>query len=363
MAEALLDLIGDSARRAEMAAAAVRHSARYDPGPVAERYEQLFADLAQDRARRRVPWLKRLAARLRRGVSRHRGESAGVLTGSRRPAAPVLGPAGHNYRPVADCTVAPCGELLLRLPAGSLPVGATLGWQRVEKGTPRTAAVAVPSVRDDGVTVTIGADDVPPGSWALQIIDGARRTPVAAGMRDTRALLDADESPDGGVHVRMPYRGPDGSLQVRVWKRRVHPEVGQVSVHGDEIRFDGRLLGAKFGSPVPHLELRCRVPGSPVVHAPVQPVDEITFHVVLPARLPAAHRTAAAEDLWDIWLHYDEGAAPVRLGRLLDDVVDKRSAYLYPDAVVRRPDRRDLRVQPYYTLHNEFSVRVADRAP
>jgi glycosyltransferase involved in cell wall biosynthesis len=348
MAQALLDIIGNPVRRAEMAAAAVRNSVRYDPGPVAERYEQLFAELAADKARHQKPRRQRLAARLK------------TVLRDRWRAVPVLGPAGHSSRTVADCTVTTSGELLLWMPPGTVPAKATLAWQRVDTATPKTVAVAALTRGGDGVSATVGADDLPPGSWELQIVDGKRRVPVAAGMRDTRALLDAEEAPDGGIHVRMPYRGAKGSLQVRVWRRPVHPEIGEVSVHGAEIRFDGRLLGAKFGSSEPHLDLRCRVAGGPVVHAPVRAVDDTTFRVALPARLLTAHRTDAAEDLWDIWLRYDDDAAPVRLGRFLDDVVDKRGAYIYPDAVLHDSDRGDMRAQPYYTVHNEFSVRVAN---
>ena len=410
MAQALLELISDPDRRSDMAAAALRNSARYDPRPVAERYEELFAELAVAKARRRASWKRRVVRRLRRtarsvkalrsvkglrslkvlpsgrtlrpgtrgapgapatpvattnpGAGRipgmNGGGKVGAAFGARWKSAPVLGPAGHSSRPVADCTVTSAGELVLRMPAGALRANATLEWQQVDAGATRTAAVTAPARDRGGVTATVGVDDIPPGSWQLQIIDRGKRIPVAAGMRDTRALLDAQESPDGGVHVRMPYRGADGTLQIRVWQRPVHPEIGQVSVQGEEIWFGGRLLGAKFGTVTPQLELRCRVRGGPVEHAPVQLVDDDTFRVILPAGLLAAHRTDAPEDLWDMWLRYDEDAAPVRLGRLLDDVVDKRSAYIYPDAVLRGLDHGDMRVQPYYTMHNEFSVRVAD---
>ena len=42
------------------AAAARAGSARYDPEPIAERYERLYAQLAADRAGRRFGWLRRL---------------------------------------------------------------------------------------------------------------------------------------------------------------------------------------------------------------------------------------------------------------------------------------------------------------
>ena len=44
MADALLRLIDDDERRRSMAAAALANSARYDPAPIADRYEELFDD-------------------------------------------------------------------------------------------------------------------------------------------------------------------------------------------------------------------------------------------------------------------------------------------------------------------------------
>ena len=63
-----------------------------------------------------------------------------------------------------------------------------------------------------------------------------------------------------------------------------------------------------------------------------------------------------------MWLRYDESRPPVRLGRFLDDVVNKHTAYVYPDVVVPSSGpgaaEETVRVQPCYTAQNEFSVRV-----
>jgi glycosyltransferase involved in cell wall biosynthesis len=92
MGEALLHLINNDELRGRMAAAALTNSARYDPAPIAARYEQLFQELSKKRRswRRRKPPLP-------------------VLGPIRSAAAPVLDwdgnsplPAGAELRPVGD---------------------------------------------------------------------------------------------------------------------------------------------------------------------------------------------------------------------------------------------------------------------
>ncbi|MDT0461233.1 glycosyltransferase family 4 protein [Streptomyces sp. DSM 41527] len=66
MAGALLQLIEDPQRRRDMAGAALESSHRYDPEPIAERYELLFQELRSTRAAR--AWRRTLARG--RGVAR-----------------------------------------------------------------------------------------------------------------------------------------------------------------------------------------------------------------------------------------------------------------------------------------------------
>lgn len=71
LAAALLQLVEDPQRRREMARTALESSRRYDPEPIAERYQLLFQELRStrgSRARQRV--LGRARARARRLVRR-----------------------------------------------------------------------------------------------------------------------------------------------------------------------------------------------------------------------------------------------------------------------------------------------------
>ncbi|MER5687280.1 glycosyltransferase family 4 protein [Streptomyces sp. NPDC002205] len=71
LADALLDLIADEGARHRMGQAALATARRYDPGPIARTYDELFAELAASRRsrawqRRRALWRSRLRRLARR---------------------------------------------------------------------------------------------------------------------------------------------------------------------------------------------------------------------------------------------------------------------------------------------------------
>jgi hypothetical protein len=150
--------------------------------------------------------------------------------------------------------------------------------------------------------------------------------------------------------VLLPYRTPEGFLGLRVWRRDVHAEVAAMAPADGAVRLTGRLVGAVFGAGAPALEFR-RAGVDPLVE-PVA-VDPGGFAVSMPARRLAGRHAGTGDEVWALWLRYDDTAAPVRIGRLLDDVLDKRAAYVLPGTVLS-----NARIQPFYTETNELSVRV-----
>ncbi|MEV0218551.1 glycosyltransferase family 4 protein [Streptomyces sp. NPDC050704] len=88
LAEAMLDLIVDEPLRLAMGEAALRNSRRYDPEPIMERYERLFAELRSTRGRRNLTrnrvramgWARRRVRRLRRAVNGRRTSIGGTST-------------------------------------------------------------------------------------------------------------------------------------------------------------------------------------------------------------------------------------------------------------------------------------------
>ncbi|GAB1646173.1 glycosyltransferase family 4 protein [Krasilnikovia sp. MM14-A1259] len=303
MGEALLRVVGDAERRRTMAAAALTNSARYDPDPIAAQYEQLFERLAARKPTRRWFGLRALAAP--------------------GPPMPVLGPAPLLSQPAVDCTVTADGEVRL-FPAGALAADATLCWRRVD-GTGQQPQQGH----------TVGREDLPEGAWELRLGDGQ---PVHAGLRDTRTLTEP-QLPGDGVAVLVPYRTGAGTFAVRSWRRAVHAEVGAVFADETGLHVEGRLIGATMQAPV----LQAR-DGDRVHEAAGQALTPDRFRVSVPALPPGT---------WQLWLQHDPDAPSVRLGRFLDDVVDKRTAYVLPAAEVG-----GARLQPEYSEANELAVRV-----
>jgi Glycosyl transferases group 1 len=305
LSDALLRLIRDEPRRRAMAEAALASSARYDPDAIAARYEQLFDELAARKKKRRQRYAE---------------------------APPVLGPAPTMTQPVVDCEVTPAGDVLLR-PGPCVPSGTRLTW----RGMGKDQGIEVPQV---GLTVRLG--DLADGAWELLLPGGES---AVAGVRETRSLLEMPA--EGGVHRQLPYRMVTGALGLRVWRRPVHAEVGEVRADGAGVHVRGRLVGAAFagaGATPPVLLLAG--PENARREVPAEVLSPAEFRATVPA-LPAG--------TWHLSIVLDDGARTVRLGRFLDDVADKKSAYVLPAATIN-----GTLVQPVYLWGNEFSVRVTD---
>lgn len=323
LGDALGELIADPARRAAMAAAALRNSERYDPAAIAERYERLLEELAQRRARRWGRWLSRPAATAPGGV---------------------LAPAPQAVQPVADTLSTADGAVEVFVPAtaGTGDGAWSLAWE----GAAGEGSVGVPA----GGRVRL--PELPEGTYQLFLVaaDG-RRQPLLAGLRDTRALLAGRPDAAGGVTTRLPFRDRNGPLFVRVWRRPIHAEMGDLHVDDAHVYVEGRLLGAAL-SDAPELELRNRADRSRIHRVPARRAGGDAWRVALPlAGLVAVH--VPGQDLWDAYLRPAAGAEPVRIGRLLDDVLNKGTAYVLPTATAATHT-----VLPFYTVLNEFSLRV-----
>jgi hypothetical protein len=165
MGDALLHLINDDALRKRMAAAALASSERYDPDPIAARYEALFTDLSN----KRKPW-------------------------RRRKPLPVLGPVTSVTTPTLDWDG-----------ASPLPDGVTLhpvktGIYHVRDATGTTVQAGLRDTRallDGPVGARIQLPyRTPDGKLAVRVWD----QPVYAEV----GAVDADAD---GVHVRGHLHG------------------------------------------------------------------------------------------------------------------------------------------------------------
>ncbi len=172
---------------------------------------------------------------------------------------------------------------------------------------------------------------VHPGVFRLRNPDG---TPVLAGLRDTRALLDGPIGP----RIQLPFRTNDGELWVRVWDQPVYAEVGDVDADADGIHLTGHLHGAHFDGPTLEARLADEAREVPVT------TDGAGFRATVTKLTPGA---------WTLWLRHAADAEPVCLGRLRDDIVNKRIAFLLPATEID-----GVKLQPAYTQTNEFEIQA-----
>jgi hypothetical protein len=222
---------------------------------------------------------------------------------------------------------------------------------------------------------------LPEGRWdAYLAVDDGEPRRLLPGVHDLRSLIG--RVPRQGrtwLGVRIPYATKYGNLTVRSWLRWPHAEAGKLSVTDGGMVLHGRLYGARLGGTA-RLEAYARgVSAAPVVvpvtrgGGPDDPAGpdggaggagggeveaeegQLSAHFTAElslAALPAAYRK------WDLWLRPEEGAEPVRIARILDDVPDKKRIFSYPPQRVTDRDG-DRVVGPYYTLDNDLSVHVS----
>jgi glycosyltransferase involved in cell wall biosynthesis len=215
-------------------------------------------------------------------------------------------------------------------------------WPRLSRRRPEpltvlgpASSVTQPTLDWDGISPLPADVALFPGTVGVSAVRRIDGTPLLAGLRDTRHLVDGPV----GARIQLPFRAPDGTLAVRIWDQPVYAEVGDVRVDTDGVHLTGRLFGAHFETPT--LEAS---DGGAVRELPVT-LDGATFRVTIPALPPGE---------WTFRLRHAPAADPVVLGRFRDDIVDKRTAFVLPPATVG-----DVTLAPSYTESNVFTVRAS----
>jgi hypothetical protein len=229
--------------------------------------------------------------------------------------------------------------------------------------------------------VTIPADDqFGEGVWELfaEVTATGARARLGSRNVDQRGAMHAADRLVTGAPVRnlVPYvNKAKNALVFRAWARPVHAEAAEVQLVDKKIILSGSLLGAATANGAPVLVLRRR--GRPAGELTITGrwEDAHVFHFTVPCAQPAAHQ-ATAHDVWDALLRYAPGAQPVKIGRVLDDVVMKKDIYNYPltvlskkrmgslaraaaKQILRRPKKR-VRVRFSYTDSNDLALNVVD---
>ncbi|MEU0371813.1 glycosyltransferase family 4 protein [Streptomyces sp. NPDC006283] len=341
VARALLRLIDDEDLRRGMAAAAWRNARRFDPGVVTKQYEALFDELAAEAAQR--------------------ADIPGIT-------------------PVADCTVAPDGSLDVTL-AAPLPKGFERGARLVCTRTGAHTEMRTYDFDARGSATVPAGEEFSEGVWNvfMELAETATRGRVSARVVDQRGALHAAErlTPGGAVRNLVPYedKAKGGALMLRAWHRPIHAEAADVQVDGAKVTLSGTLLGPAAITWEPILMLRRRGRPSDEIVFPGVRVGEDGFRFTFSSTVPAASQITS-HDVWDAFVRYSPDAPPVKIGRLLDDVVMKQQIYVYPHTVMakKRQDgvaravakrvlgrpRKKVRVRVYYTLSNDVALNVVD---
>ncbi|MGY0004525.1 glycosyltransferase family 4 protein [Micromonospora sp. I033] len=240
------------------------------------------------------------------------------------------------------------------------------------RGRDSSATLTVPLTPSEQGMRLIGvldADALPEGRWNAHLVDGKGRRRLRPRLLDSRVLAGYSQGgPYGrwpGVRAHVPYRTNDGFLAVRSWVRPCHAEVHR-------IQMDGQHITVEFswhGPDIPDggvLRRRGDRPDSLIV--PTWRMAGGALQLAVPLYALTSLRLGRYED-WDIYLRQWDGSE-VRLGRFVDDVVDKKSTYIYPEIhltddvpldLIEEDPAPVLRVRPYYTIDSELSIVVVDR--
>ncbi|WP_381791056.1 hypothetical protein [Streptomyces niveus] len=282
----------------------------------------------------------------------------------------TTGPAG---RPRADTTVDGEGRFVVRVPL-PLPASARprlLLQPRPPKGQSKERSqrqaeeagrvVALePAGQGRWRAVVEAAPALEEGRWDVYVLGapGEERVPLLPGLRDLRALVSGPGDDRGTpLAVRIPYATKDGRLAVRAWLRATHAEAGRIDFSGSSMTVTARLFGARLGEGAA-ASLHRRGRDGAVRETALRPEGDRDFAFTVDYRdLPAdggQAGTGAAPAVWDVYVRPAADAPRIRVARLLDDVADRKTVFVYPAAALGGVTAR-----PYYTVDNDLAVEVA----
>ncbi|MER5279168.1 hypothetical protein ABT025_25955 [Streptomyces sp. NPDC002809] len=273
---------------------------------------------------------------------------------------------GPVEKPRGEVTVDDQGRLLVRvrlpLPASARP--RLLLQRRPKKGKPEETGRYVelePAGQDQWRAVVEAAPALDEGRWDAYVVDapGDERTPLLSGLRDLRALVSGGDGRATPVAVRIPYATEDGRLAVRAWWRATHAEAGRIVLAGDSMTVHARLFGARLGEGAA-VSLNRRGQDSDVRQTALRAEGGQDFSFTVDYGDLAAEGggpgAGEAPVFWDVYVRPATGTPRIRVARLLDDIADRKTVFVYPAAVLGEVSAR-----PYYTVDNDLSVEVAPR--
>ncbi|MFG3197659.1 transferase [Streptomyces sp. NPDC048208] len=228
---------------------------------------------------------------------------------------------------------------------------------RPRKGLPDPAERRLPLAAGGDGRVRAVLEPLPPleeGRWDAFLVreQDAEPEQLASGPLDLRVLVDGGRvDRPSPVAARVPYRALDGFLAVRAWLRTAHAETDRIEVGDRATSVTARLHGASFGDGA-LVRLRGRGSRAERTVRPDTDADGRGF------RFTVDHAELTGSDgadvrYWDVDVLPAAGAAAIRVGRVLDDVADRKQSFVYPAA-----NTGGRLVRPYYTVDNDLSFEV-----
>ncbi|MFD7443164.1 hypothetical protein [Streptomyces sp. NPDC059909] len=246
--------------------------------------------------------------------------------------------------PRADCIADAAGGVTFDIAGVTAPDAALVLRRRGGTAADDTVRLPLtPAGGDHSRAVLPSTVELAEGHWDAYTDD---EVPIEPGIRDLRALLD--RVPESGrVVVRVPYPTADGRLAVRSWVREPHAEAGDIAFAQGSCTIEGVLYGTDLGAGA---VAEARLGGT--VHQLSVTSEGASFRFTL-AYAALVEAPVEKQQMWTLWLRPAEGAEPVRISRILDDVWDRRSIFVYP---VHEAD--GFRATPCYSHDNDLCVRL-----
>ncbi|MFF7791184.1 transferase [Streptomyces sp. NPDC007991] len=256
------------------------------------------------------------------------------------------------------CAIDTDGRLTFRLPPAPASRPQLLLRLRPKKGHPETTLhlLRLEPVRDDGDlhAVLEPHPALDEGRWDLYLLPepGAERQRLRPGLRDLRALVDGHlRDRPSPVAVRIPYVTKDGFLALRAWRRTAHAEARTIDVTEGALTVEARLHGAELSEDAT-VRLRLRGTGTVRDLRPRTDEDGRGFSFTI-GQEDLTGGSEAPGRIWDAFVRPTADAPPVRIGRLLDDVADRKHVFVYPALTAGGSSSR-----PYFTVDNDLAIEV-----
>ncbi|MFE9252709.1 glycosyltransferase [Streptomyces sp. NPDC007088] len=374
-AQALASLMDDRALRHRLGRAAVPRAAQFDPAVAAGRYEEIFRSVQERRARERAE----LDA-----LTPGRGRAARAVAAPREPAAarrprlrPRRGAAGTGATPAVPRPAGPPaararivfdGALEISLDPDTVPAGPLDFLARLRHDPEgRELRLRLPGEGEPRVVLERRANRLAEGRWDTYLIrrDTGKRRRLRALLVEQAALLELEPVVDAeGLSSWVPYRTADGYLAVRAWQRPAHAEIRAVESGESGLLVSARLYGAaRLPAEGATVRAQARDPRTESFTLTARDHGGGSFSFSFPYVVPLTGRRAA-EDVWDFSLLPEPDSAPIPVGRVLGDIVDRKRTDILPQTLLSHPERdTTTRVRPFFNVKGDLSLLLRDRTP